>query len=114
LVAYGITIFGIRELISFRQVGIESKAKWTAFLEDLHSRGLKGRNLRLITVDGNKGLLAAVEEVYPFIPLQRCWAHKMRNVVSYLSKKYQKQCSSEDRLIYNAPHRLEATRQFKT
>jgi transposase-like protein len=113
LVAYGITCFGFRELISFRQVGVESKTKWLAFLEDLRRRGLEGKNLKLITVDGHKGLLSAVDEVYPFIPIQRCWAHKMRNVVGYLPKKYQKQCSKEASLIYNAPNRLQAIKQFK-
>jgi transposase-like protein len=113
LVAYGITCFGLRELVSFRQVGKESKAKWLAFLEDLQRRGLEGKNLRLITIDGHKGLISAVDEVYPFIPLQRCWAHKMRNVVGYLSKKYQKQCSQEAHLIYNAPNKLKAIKAFK-
>lgn len=113
LVAYGITLFGFRELISFRQVGIESKTKWLAFLEDLRRRGLEGENLELITVDGHKGLLSAIEEVYPFIPVQRCWAHKMRNVVNYLPKRYQKECSGEASLIYNAANRLKAIKEFK-
>jgi len=113
LVAYGITCFGYRELISFRQVPRESKSKWIAFLEDIKYRGLEGKNLKLITVDGHKGLLAAIDEVYPFIPIQRCWAHKMRNVVSYLPKRYQKECSGQASLIYNAPNKLEAIKQFK-
>lgn len=100
LVAYGIAIFGLRELVSFRQVPVESKAKWIVFLEDLRRRGLEGKNLKLITVDGHKGLLSAVDEVYPFIPVQRSFAHKMRNVVRYLPKKYQKQCTSLASLIY--------------
>jgi len=113
LVAYGISLFGMRELISFRQVGRESKAKWLAFLEDLYRRGLEGKNLKLITLDGHKGLISAAEEIYPFILLQRCWAHKMRNLVNYLPKKYQKGCSQEASLIYNAANRLEAIKQFK-
>ena len=113
LVAYGITCFGFRELISFRQVGRESKAKWVAFLENLYRRGLEGKNLKLITVDGNKGLLSALDEAYPFIPIQRCWAHKMRNVTGYLPKKYQKQCSSGASFIYNAANKAEAVKQFR-
>lgn len=113
LAAYGITCFGFREIISFRQVGKESKTKWVAFLEDLRRRGLEGKNLKLITVDGHKGLISAVDEVYPFIALQRCWAHKLRNVVNYLPKKYQKQCSFDAALIYNASSKFNAIRQFK-
>jgi len=43
-----------------------------AFLNDLYRRGLEGKNLRLITVDGQKWLLSALDEVYPFTPVQRC------------------------------------------
>lgn len=113
LVAYGITLFGFRELIAFRQVGIESKTKWLAFLEDLRKRGLEGENLELITIDGHKGLFSATEEAYPFVPVQRCWAHKVRNVTNYLPKRYKKKCSGETSLIYNAPNRLAAVREFK-
>jgi transposase-like protein len=113
LTAYGITLFGIKEQIGFRQVTRETKPAWTAFLNDLYRRGLEGRNLRLITIDGHKGLQAALEEVYPFIPVQRCWAHKLRNVVSYLPQRHQKACSKEASLIYNAASKQEALQQFK-
>lgn len=113
LVAYGITMFGLKEVISFRQVCKENKTMWLAFLNDVYRRGLKGNNLKLITVDGHKGLLSALEEVYPFIPIQRCWAHKSRNVVKYLPRRYQKECSKEIGKIYNAETRAEALREFK-
>ena len=113
LVAYGITLLGIREIISFRQVSKETKPAWLAFLNDLYRRGLEGKNLRLITVDGQKGLLSALDEVYPFIPIQRCWAHKLRNVAGYLPRKRQKECSSQAALIYNAQSKQEAIKQFK-
>jgi len=113
LVAYGITFLGMREIISFRQVNKETKTTWTAFLNDLYQRGLEGKNLRLITVDGQKGLLSALDEIYPFIPIQRCWAHKLRNVVGYLPRKRQKECSSQAALIYNARTKQEAIKQFK-
>jgi transposase-like protein len=113
LVAYGITFLGIREIISFRQAAQETKPAWLAFLNDLYRRGLIGKNLRLIIIDGHKGLRAALEEVYPFIKVQRCWAHKMRNVVNYLPRKLQKVCSQEARSIYNASSKQEAIEQFK-
>jgi len=113
LAAYGITFLGIREIISFRQVNKETKTAWTAFLNDLYRRGLEGKNLRLITVDGHKGLLSALDEVYPFIPIQRCRAHKLRNVVNYLPRRRQKECSSEAAFIYNAQSKQEAVKRFK-
>lgn len=113
LVAYGITFLGLREIISFRQVNKETKIIWLAFLNDLYRRGLEGKNLQLITVDGQKGLLSALDEVYPFIPVQRCWAHKLRNVVNHLPRKRQKECSKEAAAIYNAQSKQEAIRKFK-
>jgi len=113
LVAYGITFLGIREIISFRQVNKETKTTWSAFLNDLYRRGLEGKSLQLITVDGQKGLLSALDEIYPFIPVQRCWAHKLRNIVGYLPRKRQKECSSEAAAIYNAETKLAAITQFK-
>ena len=113
LVAYGITFLGLREIISFRQVPRENKTSWLAMLNDLYRRGLTGKNLKLITVDGHKGLISALDEVYPFIPVQRCWAHKLRNVVNYLSRRHQKQCSHEAAKIYNAATRQQAIVQFK-
>jgi len=113
LVAYGITFLGIREIVSFRQVARETKPAWLAFLNDLYRRGLEGKNLRLITIDGHKGLRVALEEVYPFIKIQRCWAHKMRNVVNHLPKKRQKECSKSAQAIYNASSKQEAIEQFK-
>lgn len=113
LVAYGITFLGIREIISFRQVAQETKPAWLASLNDLYRRGLIGKNLRLIIIDGHKGLRSALEEVYPFIKVQRCWAHKMRNVVNYLPRKRQKECSKDAQTIYNASSKQEAIEQFK-
>jgi putative transposase len=113
LTAYGITFLGLREIISFRQVPQESKTSWLSMLNDLYRRGLTGKNLRLITVDGHKGLISALDEVYPFTPVQRCWAHKLRNVVNYLPRKHQKKCSFDAALIYSASSRQEAINQFK-
>jgi len=113
LVAYGITFLGIREIICFRQASRETKPAWIAFLNDLYRRGLIGKNLRLIIIDGHKGLRAALDEIYPFVKAQRCWAHKMRNVVNYLPRKRQKECSRDAAAIYNAESKQKAIEQFK-
>lgn len=113
LVAYGITIFGERQLIGFIQAQGESSNSWEAFLNDLYLRGLEGKNLKLVTVDGSKGLRSALRLVYPFVPVQRCWAHKGRNVSNYLPKKRQKECTGELVTIYDAKNRHEAIESFK-
>ena len=78
LCAYGITQERQRRIISFRLAKAESEAQWEAFLSDLYRRGLEGSSLLLVVTDGCSGLRRALETVYPYVPRQLCWAHKMR------------------------------------
>jgi putative transposase len=86
LVALGITGEGKKEVIDFSIVPGESQTSWEGFLCDLYRRGLTAEGLELIVTDGGKGLLAALPLVYPGVRLQRCWAHKARNVLSSVRK----------------------------
>lgn len=86
LVALGILEDGRKEVIDFRQASSESQVAWEGFLRDLYRRGLVGEGLELIVVDGGGGLLSAIEIVYGQVPLQRCWTHKTRNVLSYVRR----------------------------
>lgn len=109
LVAYGITRGGRREVLGYRLAPGESAAAWTAFLQDFFLRGFEGRHLRLITTDGSTGLKAALELVYPQVPQQRCWAHKLRNIADKVPKK-QGSCVREAAAIYRAASRRQALR----
>jgi len=113
LVAYGITLFGKKELISFRIASSESQACWEAFLNDLYRRGLKGDNLKLIITDGCKGLKAALGIVYAYTKRQHCWVHKLRNVAKYLKRSNQKQVLAEAKKIYQAETKREAIKLFR-
>ena len=113
LAAYGITLFGQREHIDFRIVKSESKDAWESFLNHLYAKGLKGDNLKLIITDGGKGLIAALEIVYPQIKHQRCWFHKLQNIAKLLKKKDQKEVIRLLRGIYNAQSKRQALKRFK-
>jgi transposase-like protein len=114
LVAYGLKANGLKELIDFELVAQgESQAAWERFLTMLKHRGLEGRNLKLITVDGNKGLWNALDMIWPGVKRQRCWAHKLRNVVGYLPKRFQEACMNEARDIYAAEDKAQAVRAFR-
>jgi transposase-like protein len=115
LVAYGIKEDGTRELIDFRiaRKG-ESQAAWECFLTSLGNRGFKGKNLKLISVDGGKGMMSALDFIFPDVPKQRCWAHKLRNVANHLPKKLQKACTGQARDIYDADDAGQAIKAFKT
>ncbi len=69
----------------------------------------------MICVDGGSGLLAALPTVYPGIPVQRCWAHKIRNVLSKVKKADHKAVKAALHAVMNAdtrPQARSAARRF--
>jgi putative transposase len=114
LVAYGVTLEGRKEIIEFRQASSESAAQWEGLLRDLYQRGLSGQNCKLIATDGGPGLHAALETVYPYIPKQRCWAHKLRNVAKRIRRKDQVECLAEAKKIYSAGNQRDAVKVFRS
>jgi putative transposase len=75
LVGLGLRLDSTKEIIDFRL------AQSGSAVDDLSRRGLVAEGLEMICVDGGSGLLAALPTAFPTIPVQRCWAHKMRNVL---------------------------------
>ncbi|MEO0107809.1 MAG: transposase [candidate division WOR-3 bacterium] len=69
--------------------------------------------MRLVTIDGSVGLKNAVQLVYPDVPLQRCWVHKLRNVARYLKASQHQACLHEARAIYQALTYREAISRFR-
>jgi transposase-like protein len=115
LVALGLRPDGKKEVIGFRLAGSESAAEWEKFLTDLYRRGLIGDGLDRICVDGGKGLLAALPTVLYGIAVQRCWAHKIRNVLNKVRKGDQPKVKRALHKIMNAanqPRARSAARQF--
>lgn len=114
LAVYGVTVFGKREMIDFKQAKGESREAWESLLQNLYNRGLEGKDLKLIVMDGSAGLKAACELVYPQAKIQRCWVHKLRNVSNYCKAKHEEACIKEAKKIYLAESRKEAIKQFKS
>lgn len=113
LVSHGIDLEGRRELIDFMIEESESEASWTRFCNDLYGRGLEGKNTRLTIIDGGAGLRAALDLVYPRIPRQRCWVHKLRNMATKFQRKaHEEKCLFEAKLIYLASTKQEAKERF--
>jgi putative transposase len=104
LVALGLRHDGKKEVIDFRLAGSESAAEWERFLADLYRRGLTGEGLDMICLDGGCGLLAAVPGVFHGIPVQRCWAHKIRNVLDKVKKADQPAVKRALHKVMNAAH----------
>lgn len=112
LVAYGIRTDGHKELIDFLIHQSESEDAWKALLDNLYRRGLLGTRTQLIITDGSKGLHAALETVYPRIPRQRCWVHKLRNIANKLRRSIQAECLAQAKGIYLASSKRQAVKRF--
>jgi transposase-like protein len=112
LSAYGETWEGKREMIDFLLASSESQNAWEGFLRDLYERGLEGKSCEMTTTDGGKGLLHALEVVYPRIARQHCWAHKTRNILDKVKKGDQKKVKKDLHRISHAKNRQLATQAY--
>jgi len=113
LVAYGVTRDGKKEIIDYLPVRSESYDNWHGFLFNLYERGLKGKYLKLIIIDGCEGLSQALEGIYQRVLRQRCWVHKLKNVSKYLKKKDEEECIDQAKGIYKADTLRQANKRFR-
>lgn len=116
LVAYGVKADGTRQLLAFVRSQGESQSDWEGLLRDLQQRGISSKKLQMIITDGCPGLAAAIKTLCPRVLHQRCWVHKMRNLVNGVRKKDQEAIAAGARAIYRAENRSAAEvafRQFK-
>jgi transposase-like protein len=85
LVALGIDADGKKHVLGVREGATENAASCTALLADLRDRGLRTDRPLLVVVDGGKALPKAVRNVFgDRAIIQRCQAHKARNVLDQL------------------------------
>jgi putative transposase len=87
LVLVGAAASGEKVLLACEAGERESKESWLSVLRDLKARGLKLP--RLTVADGHLGIWAALGELHPAGAEQRCWNHKIVNVLNALPKKEQ-------------------------
>ena len=114
LVAYGVRGDGSRQLLAFLRSAGESQAAWEGLLQDLYRRGLEGKNLLLIVTDGCPGLAAAIATVYPRALHQRCWVHKMRNILQKVRKRDYEAVKTGAQAIYRADNGSLAKEAFRS
>lgn len=84
----------------------ESAEAWGQLLRDLLTRGM--RPPHLVVADGHLGIWAALAQVLPQVAEQRCWNHKILNVLDTLPKKQQGEAREMLRKIPYAETRQEA------
>jgi len=74
---------------------------------------LEGKPLALIITDGCPGLAAAIQTVYPRVRHQRCWVHKMRNLLEKVHKRDYNEVKAGAQGIYRAENRAQAEAAFR-
>ena len=106
LVVIGANADGTKHLVALDDAMSESELSWTELFEDLKKRGL--HMPQLLIADGANGLWAAASKALPSTRQQRCWLHKVRNVLDKLPEKQKPRVHTELRSIVNAPSEIEA------
>src|SRR3954454_8199988 len=84
LVMIGVRVDGAKELIALAEGYRESSGSWADLLRDCARRGMRAPVLAV--GDGALGFWAALREVFPSTREQRCWFHKIANVLAALPK----------------------------
>ncbi|MBB4787331.1 transposase-like protein [Streptomyces rapamycinicus] len=111
LVLMGVRTDGRKELIAVVEGLRESTESWADLLRDCRRRGMT--DPELVVGDGAVGLWKALAEVFPQARHQRCWVHKVRNVMNTLPKSAQPGAKKALQEIYNAEDRDHAEKAIK-
>lgn len=111
LVAIGVRPDGTKELIAIEDGYRESTESWASLLRDLKRRGMKAPALAV--GDGALGLWAALRDVWPETREQRCWVHRLANVLDKLPKRLQPRAKEALRDIMNAESRAAAEKEIE-
>lgn len=108
LVVLGALSDGRKVVLAVRPGHRESTESWSAVLRDLQARGMNTPSL--VVGDGHLGIWGAWRNVYPEVAEQRCWNHRIVNILDTLPKNAQAQALMYLKVIPYADTRVEALR----
>lgn len=112
LVLLGARVDGTKEIIAIHDGFRESKESWLELLRDVRDRGMQAPVAAV--GDGALGFWGALGEVFPATVEQRCWFHKLGNILDKLPKAMQAKGKSALHEIMNAPTRSAALKAIKS
>jgi transposase-like protein len=113
LVIIGVRADGTKELVVLSDGFRESAESWADLLRDCKRRGMRAPVLAV--GDGALGFWKAVRDVFPETAEQRCWWHKIGNVLAALPKSAHPGAKRALAEIYNAEdkdHAIAAAKAF--
>ena len=99
---------GKEEVLALMSGYRESVESWAGVLRDLRARGIGAP--RLMVGDGNAAIWGAARQIWPEAGEQRCWNHKMRNVLDRLPQREQAEAKDLLRNVAYAPTRADAVK----
>jgi transposase-like protein len=114
LVMIGVRADGRKELVALTDGYRESSESWADLLRDCARRGMRAPVLAV--GDGALGFWGALREVFPQVREQRCWFHKIANVLGALPKSAHPGAKKALAEIWNAEdrrHALDAVKSFQ-
>jgi transposase-like protein len=110
LVVMGVNEQGHKKLVALTDGFRESTESWLSLLRELKNRGLRAPALAV--GDGALGFWNAINETFPETRHQRCWFHKMGNVLDKLPKSQQAKAKSMLHEIWMSATRADAYKAF--
>jgi putative transposase len=111
LVALALDSDGKKHVLGIREGATENSSACTALLANLRERGLRTERTTLVVLDGSKALAKAVREVFGARALmQRCQAHKARNILDHLPEDMRPSVREAIRQAYGAGDAARAKR----
>ena len=108
LVMVGVRVDGRKELVALAEGYRESTESWADLMRDCKRRGMRAPVLAV--GDGALGFWNALREVFPSTREQRCWFHKIANVLGALPKSAHPGAKKALAEIWNAEDREHARR----
>jgi putative transposase len=111
LVALGVKADGQKVVLDLELLQSESSECWGGFVEGLVGRDLK--RPRLVIIDGNKGLRAAVDKNWPGTQVQRCTVHKLRNLERHVPRHALEEVKSDYHRIIHAESLDQARKAYR-
>jgi transposase-like protein len=114
LVALGIDSGGNKHVLGLREGATENATACTALLADLQARGLRTDREILAVLDGGKALAKAVRTVFGTrVRIQRCQAHKTRNVIEQLPESMRTSVRQTMQQAYRSKNPARAKRHLE-
>lgn len=99
-IAIGTDIDGYKDVLGIWLGANEGSKFWLGVLNGLKSRGVD--DILIVSVDGLKGFVEAIEVAFPFTEVQRCVIHQIRASTRYVSYKDVRAFVADLKPVYKA------------